>query len=427
MQNKIFEQEFNPEKYVNERLLEITDDQERKQLRAIMDSLFTPFYHYMENKYQQLEERFMESESQEYNSINIVTSICPKDRLNVYEGTMFPIQEEDLEEQYIKVEDIISCMEKQKECYCYSAYGKMEYEKLQNLWKENRRFKGIVKTKDAEFEAYFIVKKNEKYGKKIKELYEIFIRNQIPWNTLHIPFIYKMLDIYMVEASYPEGEIIESVEVDFEEYKEQILFEMIPVWNIGKKTIRSSAYPVFEADQINYTHIIYASQLEKNCNYLVVNKQEEYWNVRKEGGDLCIECKEADTVTWELLEIHNDIQCYDKTNCPLMSNAKSTQNNSRFIRTFAELRKRIGEFNVEAYLRFKEIQKTDAFYCKETITYSMNEPIQEELQIQGMGEGILFVFEAADKNNYLNEDILSYVISSLQWELREYRCFGKII
>lgn len=427
MQNKIFEQQFNPEKYVNDRLMEITDSQERKQLRTIMDSLFTPFYHYMENKYQQLEERLMESEKQEQNSISIVTSVCQKDKLSVYEDTMFPICEEDLEKQYIKVEDLINCLEEQKECYCYLAYGKMEYEKIQKLWKEKRRFKGMIKTKDAEFEAYFMLKKNEKYGKKVKELYEIFMRNQMPWNTLHIPFIHKMIDVYIVEASYPEGDIIESVEVDFEEYKDQILFEMVPVWNIGKKTIRSSAYPAFEADQINYTHMIYDSQLEKKCQYLVANEQVEYWNVRKEAGDLCIECKEAEPVTWQLLEIYNDIQCYDKENYPLMSNSQNIQNSTRLIRTLAELRKRIGELNVEPYLRFQEIQKTDSFHWKEANTYSMDEPIEEELQVQGTRESLLFVFEATDKNNYLNVDILSYVISSLQWELREYQCFGKII
>ena len=427
MQNKKFEQQFNPEKYINDRLLEIEDSQERKQLRTIMESLFTPFYHYMENKYQKLEERFMESEKQGQNSVDIVTSVCRKDRLNVYEDTMFPICEEDLQEQYIKVEDVIKCLEEHKECYCYSTYGKMEYVELQNLWKEKRKFKGVIKTKDAEFEAYFILKRNKKYGKKVKELYEIFMRNQMPWTTLNIPFIYKMIDVYIVDASYPDGDVIESVEVDFEEYKDKIFFETIPVWNIGKKTIRSSAYPSFETDQINYTHMIYDSQLEKKCDYLVANKQVEYWNVRKESRDLCIECKEVEPVTWELLEVHKEVQCYDKENHPLMSNSQKTRKNTGLIRTFAELQKRITELNVDSYLKLYEIQKAGTHYPMEEATYSMDEAIEEELRVHGEREGLLFIFEAADKTNYLNEDILSYVISSIQWELREYQCFGKIM
>lgn len=427
MQNKIFEHEFDPEKYMNDRLLEITDDTERRQLRTIMNSFFSPFYQYMEEKYKHLEQRMLEKDKQERASFDIVTTICPKDKLIAYEDTMFPMFEEDLEKQYIRVDELITCLKEEKEYYCYLAYGQMEFEKLQNLWKEKRRFKGKIKTGDAEFEAYFILKKSEKYGKKIKELYEIFMRNQIPWHTLQIPFLNKMIEVYIVEASYPEGDIIESIEVDFEEYREQILFDMVPVWNIGTRKIKSSAYPAFEVDQINFTHIIYSSQLEKKCQYLVANDQVEYWNVRKESGDLCIECKEVEPVSWHLLEIHNDIQCHYKEAYPLMSNAREVQTDTMLTRTLGELRKRIGELQVDDYLKFKEIQKIDSSDWKENNTYSMDEAIQEELQVQGSRPGLLFVFEAVDKSNYLNGDVLSYVVSSLQWELREYQCFGKIM
>lgn len=427
MQNKVFEHEFDSEKYINDRLLEITDDTERRQLRTIMNSLFTPFYHYMEEKYRHLEQQMWENSNQEKSFFDIITTICHKDKLIAYEDTMFPMLEEDLEKQYISVEELTTCLQEQKECYCYSAYGQMEFEKLQNLWTEKRRFKGKIKTADAEFEAYFILKKNEKYGKKIKELYEIFLRNQIPWHTLQAPYIHKMIDVYIVEASYPEGDKIESIEVDFEEYKEQILFEMIPVWNIGKRKIRSSAYPSFEVDQINFTHIIYSSQLDGKCSYLAANDQVEYWNVRKESGDLCIECKEVEPVTWNLLEIHSDIQCHYSGAYPLMSNARRGQTHTMLTRTLGELRRRIGELQVENYLKFREIQKIDSCGWNENNTYSMDGPIQEELQVQTTRPGLLFIFEAADKSNYLNGDVLSYVVSSLQWELREYQCFGKIM
>lgn len=82
---------------------------------------------------------------------------------------------------------------------------------------------------------------------------------------------------------------------------------------------------------------------------------------------------------------------------------------------------------MEDYLTFKELKKIDSATWKEVNTYSMNEPIQEELQAQGTRPGLLFIFEATDKGSYLNGDMLSFVISSLQWELPEYECFGKIM
>lgn len=427
LQNKVYEQKFEPENYINDRLLEIEDDEERGQLRTIMYTFFSPFYQYMEEKYQNLEEKIMTKDNHEQSVFNIVTTICPKDKLIAYENTMFPVLEEDLEEKYLSVEELTASLEKEKECYCYSVYGSMDYESLKKLLQQNRKFKGKIKTADAEFEAYFILKKNEKYQKKIKELYEIFLQNQRPWNTLQIPFIYRMMDVYIVDAVYLEGDVIEIIEVDFEEYKEQILFQMIPLWNIGKRVIRSSAYPTFQVDQINYTHFIYGSQLNKKCQYLVANNREEYWNVRKEKEDLCIECKEVEPVTWRLLEIHNDIQCHYKAEYPLLSNIGGTRTMGTLVRTRGEIRKKIGDLKVEEHLKFKEIQEVNSLTWKEENTYSMDAPIEEELQINGNRPGLLFIFEATDKSNYLNQDVLSYVISSLQWELREYQCFGKIM
>lgn len=427
MQNKIFQQEFELEKYINDRLLERKDDTEHKQLREIMDSLFTPFYQYMEKRYEMLEERMAEELNQNENAYDVVTTICPREKIIAYENTMFPILKEDEERQYLKVEDLINCLEENREFYCCTVYGKMEFALLQNLWQQPQKFRGKIKTSDGEFEAYFIVKKSKKYEAEIGKLYRIFQQNQVPWHTLQFPYMNKMLDVYLVDASYPEGEVIESVDIDFQEYSGQILFEMVPMWNIGKRTIRSSAYPSFEVDQINFIHCIYSSQLQEDCKYLVANQQVEYWNVRREAGDLCIECKKADPISWELLELHSEVKCYHKDGYPLMSNAREDSTDNGIISTLSGVVKYVGELKVGDYLKLREIQQIGFDYPEEHTTYSMDEAIQEELQVQGKRSGLLLVFEAVDRENYLTGDVLSYVVSSVQWQLREYQCFGKLM
>ena len=49
-----------------------------------------------------------------------------------------------------------------------------------------------------------------------------------------------------------EGEILE-IRADFEEYGEQILLDMIPLWNLSDLTEKTSTYPIPCIDQIHYT------------------------------------------------------------------------------------------------------------------------------------------------------------------------------
>lgn len=425
MQNKRMNQpDFDIEQYMNERLLEVTEEQERKSLRNMMNSLFLPLSQYMEERYENIQQQ-MRKQEKKAGSYPIITGICPKDRLAAYEDTMFPILPSDVEDTCIRIQELEQALQEKQEYFCYRVYCGMDFLKSQEFYRQKRRFRGEIHTQDGAFEAYFVVKKSEEYEKSLKELYQVFLQNEAGWQTVFAPYIYKMADVYLVEASYPVGESVERIEIDFEEYKDDICYQMIPLWNLEEKRIRSSAYPSFQADQINYTHTIFASQLKEDSDYLIRDKDINYWGIRRVEGDLCVECKETEPVSWKLWELHQKIQCHDKVAEQLFCNRKDSKAGERVLRTKAEIAGFVRSLDCEKWLKLERISREES--GQHLPLYDMNEFLKEEIYRGNPTESLVFSFSVADKENYLNYDLLSYVMSCIQWELPEYRCVGNIL
>ena len=53
--------------------------------------------------------------------------------------------------------------------------------------------------------------------------------------------------------------------------------------------------------------------------------------------------------------------------------------------------------------------------------------LQDAFRQQHCGQNLLLEFEAVDKDYFLNYDILSYLVSRVQWELPEYHCSGRLV
>ena len=63
--------------------------------------------------------------------------------------------------------------------------------------------------------------------------------------------------------------------------------------------------------------------------------------------------------------------------------------------------------------------------CKQN--YDMNGELSEEIRHHKSRMKLELEFIARDTELYINTDILSYLISRLQWEFPEYECCGRIV
>ena len=100
---KIFGMESDLDWYHGQALLEIEDPKEREQAKELYESFFKPFYQYMERKYVDLERRMEQKYYGADNAFTIVTGICQRSKLPLYEEDLFPMCLEDKEEKILQV------------------------------------------------------------------------------------------------------------------------------------------------------------------------------------------------------------------------------------------------------------------------------------------------------------------------------------
>ena len=58
---------------------------------------------------------------------------------------------------------------------------------------EKEKIGGSLRTQQGEYPVVFAVEANEEYLQEIRHLYEVFVSNGIPWQTVNAPYLYKYI------------------------------------------------------------------------------------------------------------------------------------------------------------------------------------------------------------------------------------------
>ena len=418
---RFFEDGFDYKKYIDERLLDVKDIDERQQLRKIVADMLVPFYERIEEQYRQIEDRMYEANNVLKGNYQIITGIQPRNKIDITDTSMFPMQVLDMEDVEVQVEDLWSAMEQQKEYKIYSVFVQADYEKIRELENSRRTFRATVRTGWGEYPATVRLKKNREYLNQIKELYQEFLNNGIEWRTVCSPYLYKIFDVLLVTAQSPKEERIEEITVSFEEFEPYIKYNYVPLWNIKKIMVKTSAYPTFCLDRIHYEHCIFGSRLKAENDYLVEGKKQ-LWNVYRKDGDLYIQCDEKMAIDWGIKEF-----CYETSmknyELPLMNNKINVPKQG--IRTIAEAKKYVNEMTNGTFLELQDVNQRP--HNQEDETYDCDEFIMDEIRNRNHAQELYFEFISLDKESILTRDIMSYVVSQLQMIYPEYHCKGVLI
>jgi len=221
--------------------------------------------------------------------------------------------------------------------------------------------------------------------------------------------------------------------VDFEEYSTQVAYGMIPLWNLRPLTEKTSTYPNPCVDKINYEHQFYSQRLDKDCAYLVRDTGVEITNIRRLDGDLYITCPLERPCEWNLYEVHQS-DGKGKYPYPVLSNqfkesfsGSITELFRKSIKTRAEMARLIESFDYGDYVTFQgfEISSSIPAQCA-ACNYNMDQFIADEIRTGGTRQVLVVQFTAKDQDNYLNEDIMSFLTTQVQRIFPDYYCVGVI-
>lgn len=425
MESFFFTKGFQFEKYINERLLEINDEGERRALKEVIRETLIPFYYHVENSYVELEKRFLHSENVQKRKYEIITGVQYRNRIDITEEALVPMCYEDLNETIIDVYDMKRCLQRGDAYTAMKVFVQLDYVRLWRLENEKRSFKAILFTKDEEYFADIQLKKNKSYLKQISDLYKIFEINGLEWNTVCAPYLHKYFDVQIVNTDCPLDEEVIRISIDFQEYQESIIYNLVPMWNVRFIEQKTGAYPDLALDRIHYEHCIYKGRFIPEREYLVANDNCKLWNVFWQEGDMHIVCDESNPVNWKLMELGYDSlnKSYD---FPIFRNGSDSNHEGRCIHTIAEVKRYISKLKYDNYLQLVEVELVDDGKENHS-TYLLDDFVEDEIRVSCDRTYLCFRFRTTDKNNYLNQDIMSYLVSKAQWQLPEFKCIGELV
>ena len=408
--------------YVEQKLLEIEDLNDRRAMRGIMQEILIPLHQTVQENNARLEAQIIKEEDTWNQQFEIVCGIAERGKYDVTDKKMKPMLERDLKEPEISFEQVCNAIANKTELYLFSVFIKADYLKLAKLAKENIEFHGNIVTEEGEYPAVFQLKPSKEYITKMKELYQAFTANGVKWNTPCSVYLNKMFDVYLISGEMVDGESVREISVDFGEYASCIKYNTFPIWNIRKIKEKTSYFPVPCEGGKQYEHKIYRERFNQ-CDCLAVHEHAEITNLYKKDGDLVIVCEEPEITDWELVCFLQENACYYEE--PLFTNKMNSWGNYA-VRTMAELRKFIKNLGYESYVKLIEVEKTSE-HVRTQDTYLMDSFLKDELFFAGESMTLLFQFQAETADNYLNRDILSYIMTRVQWEYPQFQCIGMLV
>lgn len=424
MDENFLKPDFKFEKYISERLLEVSDEEKRRALKELLQKTMIPFYEHTKESYGELEKRLYEGKSNETGAYEIITGIERRGKVDITEEAMVPMNYDDLNEMVVDVEEMLDELAQGRNYTIMKIFVQGDYPLIKKIESERRLFQSLIVTERGEYHAKVKLQKNDSYIQKMAELYAMFENNGIGWRTVCMPYLDKFFDVKIVSTDCPKEEQILRMQTDFEEYAPYVYYDIIPMWNLRMKEEKTGTYPDFALDRIHYEHCIFRSRLAEDREYLVADTTAHLWNVFRQDGDLHIVCDEEKDRKWKLVEFGYDAK-QKQYEYPIFGNAVEMKERERLIHTIAEVKAFLKSMQCKD-LELVDVQFVDQRQIQSINTYSMDAFLQDEIRLGNTGKTLKCIFRPMRRDNYLNYDILSYLVSRLQWKLPEFDCIGEM-
>ena len=431
----IFDSDFDIESYVRKRIPQLQNLENRELFKEILANSTLELYRHIKEEYDLLEHRVLEESLNVERMPNLTTCVVAVDEYDVTDAYMHPFFEEDLQQVKVNGQEMITAVKTGGDFFLYTLMIQEDYLTLKNFLKEARTFKGTIENEFGETPARFVLKPNLRYRKKIEELYDIAKLNFLPWRGINAPYLYKMFDVYVVDVEEWDDQLeVKKVTVEFDEFADKILLKPLPLWNAKEVTIKANSYPQPAVDRKYYEHYLYRAQFNPEREYLLKHSDTVIRRIRRENGDLFINCDSDLPGDWLFYEFTQGANPKNYST-PLMTNAEDetfARNIAEYfgqrIKTRTELVRFLQSFKCGEYLTFVDAKIFSGKRHNGNFeTYSTEEFIDFEYRTGDREQIFELSFRPADEDFYLNRDIMSFLATEVQHIFPEYQCVGKLV
>lgn len=420
-----FFREIDLEQWLSEQLLHIENPEERKLFREWMEQTMVP----MRKEYLgQLEN--IEKELFQRNTGNvgkpIVTAIEERQKVDVTDTFLFPMDSGDMEETIVDTKEVFRCLNEEQGYRLYSVYFDGDYRKLCQMMERNAYFQARAYTAYGQYKGKVCLKRSTRYDGILQGLYQDFVQNSKEWIPIHTCYLQKILEVELIQLDLPmEGEIVERIEVDFGEYAGSIKYHMVPLWNVTSSKITTTVYPVRTPEGNFYEHRILGDKLLADSQYLI-SGDCNIWSIQRlneREQDIIIRCDARRPIQWTLREIVGMRQ----DRIPVMEYRISAKNPlKKAIRTRAEAIHYANSLQIKE-LNLIEIYMEEPKGFREEQTYDMDAFLKDRIELSPTSPVLYLRWKAVDIMNPWNLDMLSYAQTCFQRAYPQYCIKSEIV
>lgn len=326
------------------------------------------------------------------NQVVLRTGLVCKSTYDKEEIKLFPMIEADMSEINEKREVL-------QNTKLYSFFLKADFKMVQRLRKRVAPFIGTIITKNSPYQIKVKVCQNKKYVEEVQKLEVVFAQNNIEWKTPCIPYLNKMFDVYVIESNLPWYEEIEDIVIDFEEYTPWIVKNVMPVWNLEKLEMITDLRPERVESTLQYIHVINGRRLDQNAKYLITDTSLELTRQDTIRG-IEIVCKEEKEKVWQMYRVEEQIP--ENSEYEIFGN-KSRNDRINPVRTKGAVTRIINGLGYRERFILKRVEIGN-------------------IEEGHTGKYVLKLFFKSEVKDYLQEDILKYLITEVERLYPEMEC-----
>lgn len=410
---------FDYEKYIQNRLKEIDDLDERRFAKELLLEGLGNVFTWAERKYDALEKRIQNELDVPWNSFHVFMTIIDRADYDPINHFWFPVCEDDVKKN-IKRE-------------CETVY----LAAVERVCREFNEQKVLIGTDSKTGETVrFKIERSVRYQQSIKKLYELFAGNYIPWQTLHLGHLERFYDLIPEDGTLVDKERDEERVFQYGEWDKYIQTGKILLWNIDKTSIHSNEYRIPCIDEAFYEHVFYLSQEQANEDGYLIEAGEEILSVRYEKNKIILKTKKAPLENVFLYRLYQgkpeESAGY---RYPVLSNSRKDNLAARYLH-------QTGNFIQTPMELHRKIEEMTGGYQINVLGYEIAAHVEGKLlsgdmnvftgtRIFGQDKRSILLIKmqrgAQAEEDYLYESQIRYILSVLQMEFLEYRCVGVLV
>lgn len=437
MGESIFESGFDLRAYVAKRSLEIEDLTDRKLYRDITEKMMSELFLHLKEEQCAMEAKLLAELKSQRSQYAVCISLTDRAHYDAGDDFLVPMRQADVLKTDIPLLEAIS---QTSPTPILLFFLQQDAQIVRSFAEQAPHYQGQLRTDKTVYHATFRVEQDISYLKQIEALYHTFYKNHIPWNTVCTAFLTKMFHVFVDSVEGMENikkdcdETIQSVEIDFGSYESYICQNVFPLWNLLAVQKSTSVYPSPCADHIHYEHRIFAHRLRSGCHYLVIDPPDSLQSVRHVDQDVLITCQERQPAMWELFQVNPKPEYVRPSyRYPVLTNQPDDRFSAELcdyyrhsVKTKGELRRVMDSYGYSGIVAFQDAQLLPD-WTGAAQTYDMDYFITEELRHRDSQETLLLKFLASDSDDYLNMDIMSFLVTQAQKLFPEYCCKGILV